>query len=110
MLWVCTHTRHITMGILPSALRASLRLFKIAPGDFIEPLVLGVRDYVAKNGFSGTAPGLSGGIDSALTLAIALDALGAEQVEAVPMPSHPSETCQKCWSIVWSTTAIPFHR
>ncbi len=51
-------------------------------------LVLGVRDYVRKNGFSGAVLGLSGGVDSALTLAIAVDALGAEQVEAVLMPSR----------------------
>jgi NAD+ synthase (glutamine-hydrolysing) len=51
-------------------------------------LVLGVRDYVAKNGFNGVVLGLSGGIDSALTLAIAVDALGAEAVEAVMMPSR----------------------
>jgi NAD+ synthase (glutamine-hydrolysing) len=51
-------------------------------------LVLGVRDYVGKNGFAGAVLGLSGGIDSALTLAIAVDALGAEQVEAVLMPSR----------------------
>lgn len=49
-------------------------------------LVTGVRDYVRKNGFSGVLLGLSGGIDSALTLAIAVDALGAENVEAVMMP------------------------
>lgn len=52
-----------------------------------QALVTGVRDYVTKNGFSGVVIGLSGGIDSALTLSIAVDALGAEQVEAVMMPS-----------------------
>jgi NAD+ synthase (glutamine-hydrolysing) len=51
-------------------------------------LVTGVRDYVAKNGFPGALLGLSGGIDSALTLAIAVDALGAERVRAVMMPSQ----------------------
>jgi len=51
-------------------------------------LVLGVRDYVRKNRFKGAVLGLSGGIDSALTLAIAVDALGAENVEAVSMPSR----------------------
>ena len=51
-------------------------------------LVLGVRDYVDKNGFQGAVLGLSGGIDSALTLAIASDALGPERVEAVLMPSR----------------------
>ncbi len=51
-------------------------------------LVVGVRDYVNKHGFPGVAMGLSGGIDSALTLAIAVDALGAERVHAVMMPSR----------------------
>lgn len=50
-------------------------------------LVLGVRDYVSKNGFSSVIIGLSGGIDSALVLAIACDALGKEKVTAVMMPS-----------------------
>ena len=50
-------------------------------------LTLGVRDYVEKNGFPGVVLGLSGGIDSALTLAIVTDALGAERVHAVMMPS-----------------------
>jgi len=53
-----------------------------------QALVLGVRDYARKSGFSGAVLGLSGGVDSALTLAIAVDALGAEQVEAVLMPSR----------------------
>jgi len=51
-------------------------------------LVLGVRDFVRKNGFNGVVIGLSGGIDSALTLAIAVDALGADEIEAVMMPSR----------------------
>ncbi len=49
-------------------------------------LVCGVRDYVNKNGFPGIVLGLSGGIDSALVLAIAVDALGAERVQAIMMP------------------------
>lgn len=53
-----------------------------------EALVLGVRDYIGKNGFQGAVIGLSGGIDSALTLAVAVDAIGADQVEAVMMPSR----------------------
>lgn len=53
-----------------------------------EALVLGTRDYVLKNGFRGGIVGLSGGIDSALTLAIAADALGPDQVTAVIMPSR----------------------
>ncbi|GMR03570.1 MAG: NAD+ synthase [Gammaproteobacteria bacterium] len=50
-------------------------------------LVLGVRDYVEKNGFRGVVLGLSGGIDSALTLCIAVDAIGPERVEVLLMPS-----------------------
>jgi len=50
-------------------------------------LVMGVRDYVGKHGFPGVVMGLSGGIDSALTLAIAVDALGKDRVHAVMMPS-----------------------
>ena len=53
-----------------------------------QALVLGVRDYIEKNGFRGVVIGLSGGVDSALTLAIAVDAIGAERVEAVMMPSR----------------------
>lgn len=55
--------------------------------DLWDALVLGVRDYIGKNGFSGVALGLSGGIDSALVLAVAVDALGADKVHAVMMPS-----------------------
>jgi len=51
-------------------------------------LVLGVRDYLDKNRFPGAIIGLSGGIDSALTLAIAVDALGADRVRAVMLPSR----------------------
>jgi len=51
-----------------------------------QALVTGLRDYVQKNGFKGVLLGLSGGIDSALTLAIAVDALGADKVETVMMP------------------------
>ncbi len=51
-------------------------------------LVLGIRDYAVKNGFNGALLGLSGGIDSALVLALAVDALGADQVRAVLMPSR----------------------
>ncbi|MES2935997.1 MAG: NAD+ synthase, partial [Pseudomonadota bacterium] len=52
-----------------------------------QALVLGVRDYIGKNGFPSVLIGLSGGVDSALTLAIAVDALGADRVRAVMMPS-----------------------
>ena len=69
---------------------------RLVPGDTVaeredldavwQALVLGMRDYVDKNGFPGVVLGLSGGIDSAVTLAVAVDALGPERVEAVMMP------------------------
>jgi NAD+ synthase (glutamine-hydrolysing) len=52
-----------------------------------QALVMGVRDYVGKNAFPAVLIGLSGGVDSALTLAVAVDALGAERVRAVMLPS-----------------------
>ncbi|AWI74190.1 NAD+ synthase [Parazoarcus communis] len=55
--------------------------------EVYEALRVGVRDYLGKNGFPGVIIGLSGGIDSALTLAIAVDALGADRVRAVMMAS-----------------------
>jgi NAD+ synthase (glutamine-hydrolysing) len=70
---------------------------RLLPGRVVEPpaveaevysaLTLGVADYLGKNGFPGAIIGLSGGIDSALTLAIAVDALGADKVRCVMMPS-----------------------
>jgi NAD+ synthetase len=59
-----------------------------AEAEVYQALTLGVRDYVNKNGFPGVLLGLSGGIDSALTLAVAVDALGPERVRAVMMPSQ----------------------
>jgi len=59
--------------------------------ELYQALTMGVRDYVHKSGFSDVIIGLSGGIDSALTLAIAVDALGAEHVEAIMMPSPYTE-------------------
>ncbi len=55
--------------------------------ELYRALVTGVRDYVGKNGFPGALVGLSGGIDSALTLAVAVDALGAQRVRAVMLQS-----------------------
>ena len=65
---------------LPPALSLEEEVYKA--------LVLGVRDYVRKNRFPGVAIGLSGGIDSALTLCIAVDAFGPDKVEALMMPSR----------------------
>jgi NAD+ synthase (glutamine-hydrolysing) len=55
--------------------------------DLWDALVLGIRDYLGKNGFPGALLGLSGGIDSALVLALAVDALGKDKVRTVMMPS-----------------------
>jgi NAD+ synthase (glutamine-hydrolysing) len=64
--------------------------------EMYEALVLGLRDYVEKNGFDRVLIGLSGGIDSALTALIAVDALGADRVVCSVMPSpHSSEGTQK---------------
>jgi NAD+ synthetase len=70
-------------GLLPGGVSPRLTF----EAEVYEALKLGVRDYLGKNGFPGAIIGLSGGIDSALTLAIAVDALGAERVRAVMMPS-----------------------
>ncbi|WP_166259115.1 NAD+ synthase [Marinobacter salicampi] len=75
-----THERHCQPVSQPLPEEPSL------PHNIYSALVLGVRDYVNKNGFKSVVLGLSGGIDSALTLAIAVDALGADRVRAVMMP------------------------
>jgi NAD+ synthase (glutamine-hydrolysing) len=72
----------------PRPLRGELTPIPEEEDAVYRALLLGVRDYVRKNGFRGAVVGLSGGIDSALTLAVAADALGADQVAAVLMPSR----------------------
>lgn len=74
---------YATGHLLPGPLAAPLSV----ESEVYEALKLGVRDYLGKNGFPSAIIGLSGGIDSALTLCIAVDALGAERVRAVMMPS-----------------------
>ncbi len=76
--------RHQAGGIVLGGLEIAPPLDDIAA--VWQALVLGVRDYVNKNRFPGVVLGLSGGVDSALTLAVAVAALGAERVEAVMMP------------------------
>ncbi|HOB65348.1 NAD+ synthase [Ottowia sp.] len=68
-------------------LKADMAPARALDADLWDALVMGLRDYVRKNGFRTVALGLSGGIDSALVLAIAVDALGAQNVHAVMMPS-----------------------
>ncbi|WP_333660739.1 NAD+ synthase [Acinetobacter sp.] len=73
---------------------AKQKLFKTAEttppldtfAEIYQALVMATRDYVQRSGFPGVILGLSGGIDSALTLAIAVDAIGADKVQAVMMP------------------------
>jgi NAD+ synthase (glutamine-hydrolysing) len=67
---------HQEAGVL--RLQAAVAPEREADADLWDALVLGVRDYIGKNGFPGAILGLSGGIDSALVLAIAVDALGAD--------------------------------
>ncbi|MES2106202.1 MAG: NAD+ synthase [Pseudomonadota bacterium] len=90
---VCLHMQHCQPdlqliefdGATPKQMPIAVPL--AIEAQVYQALVLGVRDYVGKNGFPSVVIGLSGGVDSALTLAIAVDALGADKVRAVMMPS-----------------------
>ncbi|MFZ6774315.1 NAD+ synthase [Undibacterium sp. SXout7W] len=90
---VCAQLHHCQPDLLviefdgAQPLPARIETGLSAEAQIYQALVLGVHDYVTKNGFPGVLIGLSGGVDSALTLAIAVDALGAEKVRAVMMPS-----------------------
>ena len=74
-------------GVDLNAPPAALLPLASPQADLWDALVLGVRDYLGKNGFKSAILGLSGGIDSALVLAIAVDAIGAHNLHAVMMPS-----------------------
>ncbi|MEI6183481.1 MAG: NAD+ synthase [Polynucleobacter sp.] len=83
----------VGLGIVNVSPSGQLEKGLISPAQSVEAqayqaLVLGVRDYVTKNHFPGVIIGLSGGVDSALVLAIAVDALGADKVRAVMMASR----------------------
>ncbi|MEM8984680.1 MAG: NAD+ synthase [Pseudomonadota bacterium] len=67
-------------------IRSTVEALQATEASVYDALVTGTRDYVRKHGFSGVVLGLSGGIDSGLTVAIAVDALGADRVRAVMMP------------------------
>ncbi|MHB1121313.1 MAG: NAD+ synthase [Ramlibacter sp.] len=71
----------------PLELSGAIAHERAPEADLWDALVMGVRDYIGKNGFPGVLLGLSGGIDSALVLAIAVDALGRDKVRAIMMPS-----------------------
>ena len=83
-----TKTDEIRVGAIKISANIAPAEIPEVDASIYQALVCSVRDYVNKNGFRNVALGLSGGIDSALTLAIAVDALGAERVEAVMMPYH----------------------
>ena len=77
----------VTAEIEGGAVRGTVQPLPSLESQAWQALVVGVRDYLGKNGFPGAILGLSGGIDSALVLAIAVDALGADKVRCVMMPS-----------------------
>ena len=94
---ICQHAGFFNETLFPVDIEISSTETTIESKKFSLPneeeriyqaLVLGVRDYVQKNRFPGALVGVSGGIDSALTLAIAVDALGKDRVKAVIMPSR----------------------
>ncbi len=78
-------TLSLDISVSPQITDADIAPLQDSPARVYAAIVLGVRDYVRKNGFDGVVLGLSGGIDSALCLAIAVDALGADAVQVVMM-------------------------
>lgn len=95
---ICVQADFFKEELLPVAINFDKKITQVLPGKIpkslsveeciYRSLVLGVRDYIEKNHFPRAVIGLSGGIDSALTLAIAVDAIGKNRVEAVMMPSR----------------------
>jgi NAD+ synthase len=82
-MWVCTHVDEKPV----KALSPGSQPLADTPSTIYCALVMGLHDYIEKNGFPGIIIGMSGGIDSALSAAIAVDALGASRVRTVMMPS-----------------------
>ena len=74
-------------GVKPASAQADVAPYCLEEQVW-NALVLGVRDYLGKNRFPGAIIGLSGGIDSAVVLAVAVDAIGADNVRAVMMPTR----------------------
>ena len=90
-VWTEMTARHALepiRGRMDAASRSALAPLPDEPGNTYQALMVGLRDYVNKNRFPGVLLGLSGGIDSALTAAIAVDALGPERVLGVRLPSR----------------------
>jgi NAD+ synthase len=107
-----THWRRTNEGWScdPSAITREFSLLE----KIYQAMMLGLKDYVTKNRFPGVILGLSGGIDSALTAAVAVDALGADKVRAVMMPSpytsrdslEDAEACAKALGISYESISI----
>ena len=101
-------------GTRARALPGPVHVDKSEEESVYRAIVLGIKDYAGKNGFKGALLGLSGGIDSALTLALAVDALGAANVRAVMLPSrHTSKLSleeaaaqAKCMGIAYDVIPI----
>ena len=77
----------VELDSMAAGIHGTIEPVRSHEADVWDALVLGVRDYIGKNGFPGALLGLSGGIDSAVVLAVAVDALGADKVRTVMMPS-----------------------
>ena len=107
-----THWRHTNEGWScdPALITQEFSLLE----KIYQAMMLGLKDYVNKNRFPGVILGLSGGIDSALTAAVAVDALGADKVRAVMMPSpytsrdslEDAEACAKALGISYESISI----
>src|SRR5699024_12697965 len=80
------HTMLAKIAPQGQAMQTAIEEWPVAEAALYGALAQAVKDYVATNGFRGALLGLSGGIDSALTLAVAADALGPENVRAIMMP------------------------
>ncbi len=93
---------------------APMTSWPTGPEELYRAMVVGLRDYVDKSGFPGVVLGLSGGIDSALTAAVAADALGAGRVRCVMLPSRytsadsleDAEACAKALGVSYQTIGI----
>ena len=94
----------------PAPVAPTTTPFAAALDQLRRGLVLGLRDYVSKNGFSEVVVAVSGGIDSAVTLALCVEALGAERVHAVSMPSrYSSEGTREDAAALARNLEVGFH-
>jgi NAD+ synthase (glutamine-hydrolysing) len=102
-----TETRHLSRQMITEKLPGEQKppisttpaKLRVLPGEVYQALVLGTHDYVVKNGFQKVVIGMSGGVDSSIVAAIAVDALGAENVTGVSMPSQFTSESSKADAI-----------